>query len=77
MYIYINTAKDVVYKIYDDMVAQCRIAEPKFSGTVTVEQSVKDQMALLEKITPSDTNAIVKENGDDVSFPTYYLYSQK
>ena len=59
------------------MVVQCRIAEPKFPGTATVEQSVKDQMTLLERITPADTNAIVKENGDDVNFPTYYLYSQK
>ncbi|EJD04868.1 short-chain dehydrogenases/reductase [Fomitiporia mediterranea MF3/22] len=58
-------------KIYEEMVAQCRIANPNYPGTVTVEQSVNDQLALLGRVTPEQTGAFLHANGDDANFLTY------
>ncbi|KAL5478781.1 hypothetical protein ACEPAI_2058 [Sanghuangporus weigelae] len=59
---------DVVDKIYEGEIAKLRQINPNF-GFVSVEQSVKDQISLLEKMTPAD--AFVHANGDDANYPSY------
>ncbi|KAL5498343.1 hypothetical protein ACEPAH_2485 [Sanghuangporus vaninii] len=61
---------DVVDKIYEGEIAKLRQINPNF-GFVSVEQSVKDQISLLEKMTPADSGAFVHANGDDANYPSY------
>ncbi|EJD04866.1 NAD-binding protein [Fomitiporia mediterranea MF3/22] len=55
-------------KVFEKIVAQIRIASPKFAGAITVEQSVNDQLALLERITPADSGSFVHADGSDANF---------
>ncbi|KAL5478782.1 hypothetical protein ACEPAI_2059 [Sanghuangporus weigelae] len=62
---------DQVDKIYESLVAQIRQTNPTYPGAISVEQSVKDQLSLLKRITPADTGAFVHANGEDANDPTY------
>ncbi|KAL5498341.1 hypothetical protein ACEPAH_2483 [Sanghuangporus vaninii] len=62
---------DQVDKIYDSIVTQIRSANPTYPGAISVEQSVRDQLSLLKRMTPADTGAFVHANGEDANDPTY------
>ncbi|KAL5520490.1 hypothetical protein ACEPAG_9714 [Sanghuangporus baumii] len=62
---------DQVDKIYESIVTQLRQANPTYPGAISVEQSVRDQLSLLKRMTPEDTGAFVHANGEDANDPTY------
>ncbi|KAL5520491.1 hypothetical protein ACEPAG_9715 [Sanghuangporus baumii] len=61
---------DVVDKIYEGEMAKLRQKNPN-ARFVSIEQSVKDQISLLEKSTPADSGAFVHANGDDANYPSH------
>ncbi|OCB86052.1 short-chain dehydrogenases/reductase [Sanghuangporus baumii] len=64
-------ASDQVDKIYESIVTQKRQVNPTYLGAISVEQTVKDQLSLLKRMTPTDTGAFVHANGEDANDPTY------
>ncbi|KAL5525099.1 hypothetical protein ACEPAF_8968 [Sanghuangporus sanghuang] len=62
---------DQVDKIYESIVTQKRQVNPTYLGAISVEQTVKDQLSLLKRMTPTDTGAFVHANGEDANDPTY------
>ena len=61
----LSIAAEEVEKIYQNIEARLRQVNPKYRGALSVEQSVRCQLELLERMTPADTGAFVHENGED------------
>ena len=60
-------AEEEVEKHYKAVVAKIQASEPKFPGVISIDKSVKDQLALLDRLTPADTGRFIHPNGDDAN----------
>ena len=57
----------VVEKIYEGIVAQIKSRNSSFRGTLSIEQSVDEQLALLEKTTIDNSGAFLHSSGTDAN----------
>ena len=55
----------VVDKIYEGVVAKIKARNPRFRNVLSVEQSVEEQLALLEKMTIENSGAFLHSSGTD------------
>ena len=55
----------VIDKIYEGMVAEIKREHPYFRGVLSIEQSVDEQLALLEKTTIDESGAFLHSSGTD------------
>ena len=56
---------------YASETARIRQADPGFRGAIEVEQSVDEQLALLEKMTIADSGAYLHGTGYDANEPAH------
>ena len=57
----------VVEKIYEAYVAETKARHPSFRGILSIEQSVEEQLALLEKTTIDNSGAFLHSSGTDAN----------
>lgn len=62
-----NAAQEETEKFYTNFVAEVRKAAPQYRGALTVEQTVEEQLALLEKVTLEDTGKFLHSSGQDAN----------
>ena len=58
-------AKEEVEKHYDLQTANARKKFPDFEGSITVEDSVRDQLSLFDKVTIANTGEFLNRDGSD------------
>lgn len=46
-------------------VARIRAVNPNFEGTISTEESARDMLALIERVTIADTGRVVHRDGRD------------
>ena len=54
---------------YESQVAWIRAKHPEFRGAISIETSVNEQMALLEKMTVEQTGQFLHSTGKDANGP--------
>ena len=59
------SAEEEVNKFYEGMVAKIREAMPDFEGAITVEESVRDQLALISRVTIADSGSFLERTGKE------------
>ncbi len=59
------SAKEEIDKFYDFQTANARKKFPDFEGAVTVDNSVRDQLALFSRITITNTGEFLNRDGTD------------
>ncbi|KLO12930.1 putative short-chain dehydrogenases/reductase [Schizopora paradoxa] len=57
--------KDEVEKLYDFQTANARKKFPDFEGAITVEDSVRDQLVLFDRVTIANTGDFLNRDGTD------------
>ncbi|KAI0792952.1 short-chain dehydrogenases/reductase [Irpex lacteus] len=60
--------KEEVEALYEILTARNRAANPNFEGAITIEQSVGDILALLDKATIAESGTFVNRDGKDADY---------
>lgn len=60
-------APEEVEKFLDHIVSGIRKVDPDFEGAITVEESVRDQLTLISRVTIAESGQFVDRNGRDAS----------
>lgn len=60
-----STAEEEVKARYEIMKARIRANIPDWPGDITVEESVREQMALFDKVTLDKSGRFVRRDGED------------
>ncbi len=58
-------AKEETEAFYDQQVKQIRSKYPEFEGAITPEQSARDQLDLIHRVTIQQTGGFVNRDGTD------------
>ena len=60
-------AEEEANNIYGHIVTEIRKSIPDHEGAITVEESVRDQLALISRVTIADSGSFVNRKGKDAS----------
>lgn len=63
--IFLDLAKEKADAFYAETVRRIRINTPAFEGAITPEQSVRDQLKLIDKVTIEQTGSFVNRDGSN------------